>query len=129
MKALGNVLARLNSSTSRSKTVPQAVVEEHVPDSARRVLDHLANAIATTDAAGNLTYLNHAAEQLVGHELADAYGLPLATVLPLRNELTDQAIRLPALPRTDRAAGKSPRTGGRRCGLPCRILCESWRWS
>src|SRR5258706_9065937 len=95
MKALGNVLARLNSSTSRSKTVPQTVVEEHVPDSARRVLDHLANAIATTDAAGNLTYLNHAAEQLVGHELADAHGLPLADVLPLRNELTGQAIRLP----------------------------------
>ncbi len=49
-------------------------------------LDAIADAVFTTDAAGNLDYLNRAAEELTGWSREAASGRPLGEVLPLLGE-------------------------------------------
>jgi diguanylate cyclase (GGDEF)-like protein/PAS domain S-box-containing protein len=60
-------------------------------------LDAIPDAVLVTDAAGDLDFLNRSAEELTGHRLASARGLPLGAVLPLIAEPEDR-------PLTDRIA-------------------------
>jgi len=50
-------------------------------------LDSLAEGVITTDTQGQVEYLNRAAEQLTGVNLADATGYPFAEVVTLVDEL------------------------------------------
>ncbi|HVS00985.1 MAG TPA: ATP-binding protein [Thermoanaerobaculia bacterium] len=56
------------------------------PDWTRAALDHLGDAVLTTDARGAVTFINPVAERLTGRGAAAVLGLPLDEVLPLRDE-------------------------------------------
>jgi diguanylate cyclase (GGDEF)-like protein/PAS domain S-box-containing protein len=63
---------------------------------ATKALDAIADAVFTTDAAGNLDFLNRAAEELTGERLAVARGQPLEKVLPLIGESSGEPLPSPA---------------------------------
>jgi diguanylate cyclase (GGDEF)-like protein/PAS domain S-box-containing protein len=51
------------------------------------ILDALPDAVLTSDSAGNVEFLNGAAEQLSGHTRVTASGRPLGEVLPLGSDV------------------------------------------
>ncbi|MGZ8392463.1 MAG: diguanylate cyclase domain-containing protein [Gemmatimonadales bacterium] len=53
------------------------------------MLDALPDAVLTSDSAGNVEFLNRAAEQLSGHTRETASGRPLGEVLPLGSDVDD----------------------------------------
>ena len=56
----------------------------------RTTLDSIGDAVLTTDADGNVTYLNTMARNLTGWDLEEARGKPFATVFNIVNEQTNQ---------------------------------------
>jgi diguanylate cyclase (GGDEF)-like protein/PAS domain S-box-containing protein len=56
------------------------------------ILDALPDAVLTSDSAGNVEFLNRAAEQLSGHTRVTASGRPLGEVLPLGSDVGDMPI-------------------------------------
>ena len=72
---------------------------------ATEALDAIPDAVFTTDAAGNLDFLNRSAEELTGQRLASVRGQPLEQVLPLTSEPSGEPL-------------PSPVTGCLRSGAP-----------
>jgi diguanylate cyclase (GGDEF)-like protein/PAS domain S-box-containing protein len=58
-------------------------------DEVQAMLDALPDAVFTSDSAGNVEFLNRAAEQLSGHTRETASGRPLGEVLPLGSDVDD----------------------------------------
>lgn len=56
------------------------------------ILDALPDALLTSDSAGNVEFLNRAAEQLSGHTRETASGRPLGEVLPLGSDVDSTPI-------------------------------------
>jgi diguanylate cyclase (GGDEF)-like protein/PAS domain S-box-containing protein len=61
-------------------------------DEVQAILDALPDAVLTSDSAGNVEFLNRAAEQLSGHTRVTASGRPLGEVLPLGSDVGDMPI-------------------------------------
>jgi diguanylate cyclase (GGDEF)-like protein/PAS domain S-box-containing protein len=74
--------ARIEAAITRTGTATEA-------------LDAIPDAIFTTDAAGNLDFLNQSAEELTGQRLASVRGQPLAEVLPLTSESSGEPLPSP----------------------------------
>ena len=62
----------------------------------RVTLRSIGDAVIATDVAGNVTYLNAAAEGVTGWSESDAIGQPLAAVFPIVNERTREPAPNPA---------------------------------
>lgn len=58
-------------------------------------LRSIGDAVITTDPAGNVTFLNHVAEQLTGWPDAEAKGRPIASVFDIQNEDTGKPAEVP----------------------------------
>jgi PAS domain S-box-containing protein len=58
----------------------------------RVTLASIGDAVITTDASGNVTYLNAVAEHLTGWPLGEAAGKPLVSIFRIINELTRQPV-------------------------------------
>ncbi len=58
-------------------------------------LASIADAVITTDAEGNVTFMNGVAERLTGWRLAEALGLPADTIAPLYDESSGVMIDSP----------------------------------
>ncbi|HEY1187801.1 MAG TPA: PAS domain S-box protein [Gemmata sp.] len=63
----------------------------------RTTLASIGDAVISTDAAGNVSFLNPVAEALTGWDQADAAGQPLARVFHIVDESTRRAVENPAL--------------------------------
>lgn len=63
----------------------------------RITLASIGDAVISTDAKGNITYLNAVAESLVGWSQLEAQGRPLSEVFHIVNERTRQIVENPAL--------------------------------
>jgi PAS domain S-box-containing protein len=63
----------------------------------RVTLSSIGDAVVTTDAEGQVTFLNGVAEMLTGWPAADAVGLPLPDVFRIVNERTRQEVENPAI--------------------------------
>jgi PAS domain S-box-containing protein len=61
----------------------------------RTTLASIGDAVITTDAAGNVSYLNEVAEELTGWSVAEAAGRPLAQVFRIVNERTRELAENP----------------------------------
>jgi diguanylate cyclase (GGDEF)-like protein/PAS domain S-box-containing protein len=70
-----------------------AVLDEK--DRAQVTLQSIGDAVISTDAAGQIDYLNPAAEQLTGWSAADAVGKPLVSVFPLVHETSGENLPTP----------------------------------
>lgn len=57
----------------------------------RLVLDAFADAVVAADSAGNIVYLNAAAERLLGWTSSELLGCPLTTLIPERLRATHQS--------------------------------------
>lgn len=64
---------------------------------AQVTLASIGDAIVTTDAKGQVVYLNPIAEELIGWHNADAKGRPIADMMHLLNEATREPIENPVL--------------------------------
>jgi PAS domain S-box-containing protein len=62
----------------------------------RVTLSSIGDAVITTDAKGNVTFLNPVAESLIGWSLNEASGVPLDAVFKIVNEETRQTVENPA---------------------------------
>jgi diguanylate cyclase (GGDEF)-like protein/PAS domain S-box-containing protein len=79
------------------------------------LLGSLPDAVLTSDLAGNVDFLNQAAERLTGYSPAAALGRPMAEILPLASELENTLLECPAVTclRTGAALGPfEARLGG-----------------
>ncbi len=81
----GLVMAVVHDASARRRAEAVIGTEGRVGEA----LDALPDAVLVTDTRGNLDYLNRAAEELTGHRVVSARGLPLHTVLPLTPESRD----------------------------------------
>ena len=59
-------------------------------------LRSIGDGVIATDAKGNVTFLNAAAERLTGYAEADAHGRPLTEIFPIFSEHTGRAYASPA---------------------------------
>jgi diguanylate cyclase (GGDEF)-like protein/PAS domain S-box-containing protein len=75
------------------KLLEQELFEEK--ELAQVTLQSIGDAVITTDASGQIKYLNPVAEQLTGWSLADALGKPLAEVFKVVNETTGEVVENP----------------------------------
>ncbi|HEX7338294.1 MAG TPA: diguanylate cyclase, partial [Gemmatimonadales bacterium] len=66
------------------------------PSDVEALLGALPDAVLTSDTAGNLVFLNRAAERLTGYTCLAVRGRPLAEILPLGNESGRTALESPA---------------------------------
>ncbi|UUO08399.1 PAS domain S-box protein [Blastopirellula sp. J2-11] len=80
----------------RQKAKAAAILAEQ-KERLRITLASIGDAVISTDAAGNVTYLNTIAEKLTRWTDADAIGQPLTTVFHIVNETTRQVVENPAL--------------------------------
>ena len=62
----------------------------------RVTLSSIGDAVITTDATGNVTFLNPVAEALIGWSLEEASGVPLDAVFKIVNEETRHTVENPA---------------------------------
>lgn len=63
----------------------------------KQIIHHLPDAIVVADTQGVIRYLNPAASQLLGHDLTSAAGQPLADIVTLVDEKTEEALTNPGL--------------------------------
>jgi diguanylate cyclase (GGDEF)-like protein len=73
------------------KAVDDALFVER--ERARVTLDSIGDAVLSTDVAGNVTYLNPAAEEMTGWTCDEARGRRLEEVLPLLDATADHVLR------------------------------------
>jgi len=97
----GLVMAVVHDLAGRDRL--EAVVTR--TDQAMAALDAIPDAVVTTDADGNVDFLNRSAESLTGWARASARGRPLSEVLPLANESTGAPL---ASPVADCLHGRTP---------------------
>ena len=62
---------------------------------AQVTLQSIGDAVVTADARGNIEYLNPVAEQLTGWEAREAQGMPIESIIALRDETTGEAVANP----------------------------------
>jgi diguanylate cyclase (GGDEF)-like protein/PAS domain S-box-containing protein len=84
----GLVMAVVHDASARSRTEVAIGPEGRVGGA----LDAIPDAVLVTDARGNLDFLNRTAEELTGHRLMSARGLPIETVLPLVDAPDDASL-------------------------------------
>lgn len=85
---------------SKPVTASQASTNpRHADDGARAhvTLESMSDAVVTVDPQGSIDYLNPVAAQLTGWSLAEARGLPVDTVLALRDERTQAEFSHPLI--------------------------------
>jgi diguanylate cyclase (GGDEF)-like protein/PAS domain S-box-containing protein len=84
----GLVMAVVHDVSARSSAEAAIRSEGRVGEA----LDAIPDAVLVTDVTGNLHFLNRSAEELTGHRLASARGLPMETVLPLATQSGDASL-------------------------------------
>jgi PAS domain S-box-containing protein len=62
---------------------------------AQVTLDSIADAVASTDISGNLTFLNHVAQRMTGWSPSEAEGRPVAEVIQLLDAMTRDVVPMP----------------------------------
>ncbi len=87
----GSMTALLRDVTERRRFEDQLFKEKEL---AQVTLESLGEGVITTDAYGNITYLNPVAQEITGYSLPSAVRLPLDDVLSLVCDDTGDAIRL-----------------------------------
>jgi diguanylate cyclase (GGDEF)-like protein/PAS domain S-box-containing protein len=92
----GNPTRTLGTDTdiTHIKLVEQELAAEK--ERLRVTLEAIADGMIATDARGLVTFMNPAAERLVGYTDAGARGLPVDTIFPLLQAATDLPARCPA---------------------------------
>jgi diguanylate cyclase (GGDEF)-like protein/PAS domain S-box-containing protein len=88
------------------KRAEQAVFAEK--ERAQVTLASIGDAVISTDADGQIDYLNAVAESLTGWSIAEARGRPIAAVLNLVDEVSRKPIENPLLRALGRRDGTSP---------------------
>ena len=78
---------------TQRKAAERALFNEK--ERAQVTLQSIGDAVVTTDARGNIEYLNPVAEQLTGWEAREAQGAPIETVIALRDETTGEPVPNP----------------------------------
>ncbi|HSC14272.1 MAG TPA: PAS domain S-box protein, partial [Gammaproteobacteria bacterium] len=78
---------------TQRKAAERALFKEK--ERAQVTLQSIGDAVVTTDARGNIEYLNPVAEQLTGWEAREAHGSPIETVIVLRDEVSGEAVANP----------------------------------
>jgi diguanylate cyclase (GGDEF)-like protein/PAS domain S-box-containing protein len=106
----GLVMAVVHDASARRRAEAAIGTEGRVGEALHAIPD----AVVVADAAGHLAFLNRAAEELTGHRLVSARGLPLERVLPLNAQPDDGSL-------TDRIVaclGRGTRTEAWEVALP-----------
>ena len=80
---------------TQRKAAERALFNEK--ERAQVTLQSIGDAVVTTDAQGNVDYLNPVAEQLTGWESREARGLPIETLIKLTDETTGDTVQNPVL--------------------------------
>ncbi len=75
---------------TQRKVAERALFNEK--ERAQVTLQSIGDAVVTADARGNIEYLNPVAEQLTGWEAREAQGLPIESVIALRDETTGEGV-------------------------------------
>jgi diguanylate cyclase (GGDEF)-like protein/PAS domain S-box-containing protein len=78
---------------TQRKAAERALFNEK--ERAQVTLQSIGDAVVTTDARGNIEYLNPVAEQLTGWESRQAQGLPIESIITLTDETTGEAVTNP----------------------------------
>jgi diguanylate cyclase (GGDEF)-like protein/PAS domain S-box-containing protein len=78
---------------TQRKVAERALFNEK--ERAQVTLQSIGDAVVTTDARGNVEYLNPVAEQLTGWEAREARGLPIESIITLTDETTGEAVPNP----------------------------------
>ncbi|MGB3612848.1 MAG: PAS domain-containing protein, partial [Elainellaceae cyanobacterium] len=92
--ATGNALGGVAFNITEQKRIEQELFREK--ELAQVTLQSIGDAVITTDAQGNITYLNSAAERLTAWPLAAAMLQPLLQVFHAVDEVTRQRVPNPA---------------------------------
>jgi diguanylate cyclase (GGDEF)-like protein/PAS domain S-box-containing protein len=80
---------------TQRKAAERALFNEK--ERAQVTLQSIGDAVVTTDAQGNVDYLNPVAEQLTGWESREARGLPIEKLISLTDETTGDSVQNPVL--------------------------------
>ncbi|MBY0411191.1 MAG: diguanylate cyclase [Burkholderiaceae bacterium] len=86
VRARAGVQLALRQKTREAERAQAKLQEEK--ERLRVTLQSIGDAVITTDPAGLVTYLNPVAENMTGYREADALGLSIETVMPLRTGAT-----------------------------------------
>ncbi len=86
-------LVGVNWDVTTLRELNEQLAEQH--ELLRVTLQSIGDAVITTDAAGQVTWLNPAAEHMTGWMSAEALGRPLAQVFHIVNEATRQPVESP----------------------------------
>jgi diguanylate cyclase (GGDEF)-like protein/PAS domain S-box-containing protein len=78
---------------TQRKAAERALFNEK--ERAQVTLQSIGDAVVTTDAIGNIEYLNPVAEQLTGWEAREVEGSPIESIIVLRDEMTGEAVANP----------------------------------
>ena len=78
---------------TQRKAAERALFNEK--ERAQVTLQSIGDAVVTTDASGNIEYLNPVAEQLTGWESREAQGMPIESIITLTDETTGEAVANP----------------------------------
>jgi diguanylate cyclase (GGDEF)-like protein/PAS domain S-box-containing protein len=97
---LGHLMAALDGTSDRLQEQSDELFNEK--ERAQVTLNSIGDAVACTDIAGNLTFLNVVAEKMSGWSLQEAAGRPIAEIFPIVSatnrdpKSTVEAIQLPS---------------------------------
>jgi diguanylate cyclase (GGDEF)-like protein/PAS domain S-box-containing protein len=80
---------------TQRKAAERALFNEK--ERAQVTLQSIGDAVVTTDARGNVEYLNPVAEQLTGWEAREAEGMPIESIITLTDETTGEAVANPVM--------------------------------
>ena len=80
---------------TQRKAAERALFNEK--ERAQVTLQSIGDAVVTTDAQGNVDYLNPIAEQLTGWDSREARGMPIETLIKLTDEITGESVQNPVL--------------------------------
>jgi diguanylate cyclase (GGDEF)-like protein/PAS domain S-box-containing protein len=78
---------------TQRKAAERALFNEK--ERAQVTLQSIGDAVVTTDSRGNIEYLNPVAEQLTGWESREGQGMPIESVIALRDETTGEEVLNP----------------------------------
>jgi diguanylate cyclase (GGDEF)-like protein/PAS domain S-box-containing protein len=78
---------------TQRKVAERALFNEK--ERAQVTLQSIGDAVVTADARGNIEYLNPVAEQLTGWEAREAQGMPIESIIALRDETTGETVANP----------------------------------
>ena len=85
----------LQDEIAQRKQVEHKLFEQK--ESAQITLASIGDAVITTDAKGQVVYLNPVAEELIGRQNAQTKGRPIAEMMQLLNETTSEPVENPVL--------------------------------